>query len=86
MTSQSLFLSVIFKMTHNVIRRDTVSQVLSRNASYDPPMTLHLKVILRNSVSQVLRRNASYDFAMTFPVGHFQNDSQYHSEILFLKC
>jgi hypothetical protein len=80
MTSQSLFLSVIFKMTHNVILRDTVSQVLSRNASYDSPMTLHLKVILRDSVFQVLIRNASYEFSMTFLISHFQNDSQCHSE------
>jgi hypothetical protein len=73
-------------MTHfsrfKVILRDSVSQVLSRNASYDSPMNFQLKVILRDSVSQVLSRNASYDFSMTFLLHHFQNDSQGHSEIL----
>jgi hypothetical protein len=63
-------------MTNKVILRDSFSQVLSRNASYDSPMNFQLspfqndllcrlKVILRDSVSRVLSRNVSYDSPMT---------------------
>jgi hypothetical protein len=46
MTPQCLFNSVSFQMTYfqslRVILKDSVSQVLSRNASYDSPMTYQL--------------------------------------------
>jgi hypothetical protein len=62
--------------------RDSVSQVISRNASYDSPSVIFkmTSVILRDSVSQVFLGMPS----MTFQLGHFPNDlvskSQGHSE------